>query len=233
MVLAVGPFRVDNSAVVRTSGEKLMSAELSISILVVLVVVGSFALGTHINVRRGHEALRWLQDGLPLLGQKTTLNWLGSSVVRLQIEKPNLPFRRAEVLVVLEPRDVPPLWLLSRIRGRRDMLIVRTELRTIPHNALELLDHKSWGAGRIQHEVKELHWQSVPVNNPALVAYTPQALGTVPELLAEAERARLPFIRLSVREKNNTLELHWALGPIKAGEAKPVFEAVQRLAQRV
>lgn len=210
-----------------------MSAQLSIFIVVTLVVVGSFALGTHINVRRGHDALRWLQSGLPLLGKKTTLRWLGSSVVQLQIERPEPPFRRAEVLVVLEPRDVPPLWLLSRIRGRRDTLIVRTELRTIPHFALELLDRRSWGAGRIQNEVKALHWQSVPVDNPMLVAYAPEPLASLPELIAEAERACLPCVRFSVRKQKSTVELRWRLGSIKATEARLVFETVQRLAQRI
>jgi hypothetical protein len=210
-----------------------MSAELSIVILVVLVVVGSFALGTHINVRRGHEALRWLQGGLPLLGKKTSLRWLGSSVVQLTIEKPEPPFRRAEVLVVLEPRDVPPLWLLSRLRGRRDTLIVRTELRTIPHFALELLQRSSWDAGRVRGQVKQLHWEPVPAGSPDLLAYAPKPVAAIPELLAETGRVRLPFVRLSVREQKNTLELHWTLDSMNAGEALAVFETVQRLAQRL
>ena len=115
-----------------TQPQNAMSPELAIFVVVVIAIVGWFALGTHLNVRKGHRFLEWLQSGLPLVGEKTTLRWLGSSVVHLQIENAREPFRRVEVLVVLEPRDVPPLWLLSRLRGRRDLLIVRTELRSVP-----------------------------------------------------------------------------------------------------
>src|SRR5574340_554342 len=106
-----------------------MSLPLAIFIVGVLLVVGWFAVGTHFNVRKGEDALRWLQDGLPLVGEKTTLHWLGSSVVELKIQQAKAPFRQAEVLVVLEPRDVAPLWGLARLRGRRDLFIFRGSLR--------------------------------------------------------------------------------------------------------
>jgi len=35
--------------------------------LVVLIVVGWFALGTQANVRAGDRVLNWLRDGLPLV----------------------------------------------------------------------------------------------------------------------------------------------------------------------
>ena len=102
-----------------------MSLPLAIFILGVLLVVGWFAAGTHFNVRKGEAALRWLQDGLPLVGEKTTLRWLGSSAIELKIADAKPPFREAEVVVVLEPRDVPILWWFARLRGRRDLLMPR------------------------------------------------------------------------------------------------------------
>src|SRR5512135_2424264 len=110
-----------------------MSLPLAIFIVGVLLVVGWFALGTHFNVRKGEDALRWLQGGLPLVGDKTTLRWLGSSVVELKIYQAKPPFREAEVLVVLEPRDVAPLWWIARLRGRRDLLVFRATLDKRPH----------------------------------------------------------------------------------------------------
>ena len=46
-------------------------------IIVVIAVVGWFALATQRNVRKGNDALRWLQDGLKLLGEKTNLRLAG------------------------------------------------------------------------------------------------------------------------------------------------------------
>ena len=36
-----------------------------------------FALGTQRNISKGNELLRWLQTGLPMLGRKATMRWLG------------------------------------------------------------------------------------------------------------------------------------------------------------
>ena len=82
----------------------------------------------------GKWRVKWFREGLPLIGEKTTMRWLGSSVVELKIPKAKDPFRNAETLVVFEPRDVLLLWAYTRARGRRDMLIFRAQLRTRPNS---------------------------------------------------------------------------------------------------
>jgi len=211
-----------------------MSGELSIFVLLVIVIVGWFALGTHLNVRKGHHYMEWLQDGLPLIGEKTTLRWLGSSVVQLKIEKAHQPFRRAEVLIVLEPRDVPLLWLFSRLHGRRDLLIVRTELRTAPRLQLEVFDGKGWSTRAIAREIRALNWHlQSAAGNPAFQVYSSLPGAGAGELLAEASRCPLPLVRLSVRESNNNVELQWQLPSRPATSARSVMETVQRVAHQL
>src|SRR5512143_1159603 len=48
-----------------------------------VAVVAWFAWGTIANVRKGRELMRWMQGGLPALGERTTVRWLGSSVVEM------------------------------------------------------------------------------------------------------------------------------------------------------
>ncbi len=122
----------------------LTALSTSVAIALLLVVMLWFALGTQRNIGRGNAVLRWLQAGLPLLGKRATLRWLGSSAVVLGITEPEDPFRQAEVLVVLEPRDVPWLWALARGRGRRDFVIVRASLRRPPRFGLEAADSEAW-----------------------------------------------------------------------------------------
>ncbi len=210
-----------------------MSPELSIFVLLVVVFVGWFALGTHANVRKGHRFLEWLQDGLPLLGEKTTLHWLGSSVVQLKIENAREPFRRAEVLVVLEPRDVPLIWLFSRLQGRCDLLIVRTELRTQPKLQLEILAAKAWSGRAVAQEIAQLNWplQSAAAGQPfQIYSPTPANAG---ELIAEAARCGLPLLRIGVRKNNNGLEIHWRLPARPNSTSRAVFEAVQRVVHQL
>jgi hypothetical protein len=116
----------------------------SIAIGLILLTMLSFAIGTQRNVRKGNDVLRWLQGGLPLLGHKATLRWLGSSAVELGIVEPADPFREASVVVVLEPRDVPLLWAWARSRGRRDFMIVRGNLRRPPRFSVDAGDPSGW-----------------------------------------------------------------------------------------
>jgi hypothetical protein len=116
----------------------------SIAIGLVLFTMLWFALGTQRNIRKGNEVLRWLQAGLPILGRRTTLRWLGSSAVELGIVDAAEPFRQATVVVVLEPRDVALLWAWARWRGRRDFIIIRANLRNPPRFSLDAGDPAGW-----------------------------------------------------------------------------------------
>jgi hypothetical protein len=44
---------------------------------IAFVVLAAFGLGTRANVRAGERAMKWLREGLPVLGEKTTMNWIG------------------------------------------------------------------------------------------------------------------------------------------------------------
>jgi hypothetical protein len=116
----------------------------AIAIGLILLVMGWFAWGTQQNIRTGNRLLTWLQGGLPILGSRTTLRWLGSSAVELGIVDPAQPFREATVVVVLEPRDVSVLWALARSSGRRDFLIVRLNLVRPPRFTMDVRDPHGW-----------------------------------------------------------------------------------------
>jgi hypothetical protein len=208
-----------------------MSAGLAAFILVVIFIVGWFAVGTHHNVRKGHDVMRWLQEGLPLVGEKTTLQWLGSSVLELKIRQAKPPFRQAEVLVVLEPRDVAPLWGLAHLRGRRDLFIFRAVLRTQPRVELEALDPTSWPAHELTDRAKN-YWTPLSTPTP-LVAYAPGNLPAATELLVKAALDGCPLQRLIVRRVESNLEVQWRLDPLRKHSARTVFETLQRISERL
>ena len=51
-----------------------------------VAVVAWFAAGTIWNVRTGRELMRWMQGGLPALGERTTVRWLGSTAVEIALK---------------------------------------------------------------------------------------------------------------------------------------------------
>lgn len=205
-----------------------MSPGLAALTLVVVFVVGWFAVGTHYNVRKGDAAMRWLQDGLPLIGEKTTVRWLGSSVLELKIQQAKPPFQHAQILIVLEPRDVAPLWAFAHWRGRRDLFIFRAVLRTVPRLELEVLDPNSWrGHGNVQPTKA---WMPLPAYTP-LVTYPVANASAAVEFLKAISIDGSPLQLLALHHAEPHLEVQWRFDPLHQQPARTVFEAVHRIAR--
>ena len=191
-----------------------------------IALVAWFAAGTIWNVRRGSEAMRWLQGGLPVLGERTRVRWLGSSVVELVIDEGKAELARATVVIFLEPRDLP-WWPLSRLRGRRDTLIVRGVLRSVPPVELEAIDAASWSGKDARPRVPQ-EWETRKTTLD-LHGETAAALGRAETLIARATAAGLTVRRLSVRRTEPNFQLHVAL-PDRSVSARELFQAVRDLA---
>ena len=179
-------------------------------LILLIAVMLWFALGTQRNVRRGNELLRWLQGGLPQLGKRTTMRWLGSSAVVLKIGEAAEPFREAEVVVVLEPRDVAMLWAWSRRRGRRDFLILRGWLRSAPHLELEAGDPRGWtGDDRLRRlddaAWRDAGWGDQDVRAAVSPDADPSEARRAWEALTEVSGG---VWRISVRREHPHLEAH-------------------------
>jgi len=192
-----------------------------------VAVVAWFAAGTIWNVHSGRALMRWMQEGLPLLGSRTTVRWLGSTVVEMVIGDARAPFTSATLVIFLEPRDLP-WWPLSRARGRRDTLIVRGALRQAPALELEAFDPRSWSGRDALPRVPRgwlaregaiaVHYESTP------------ALERADALIARAQGAGMRLARLSVRRAGPHFQLHVAL-PDRQRPAREFFEAVHALAE--
>lgn len=201
---------------------------------IALLLVAWFAAGTIWNVHRGRELMRWMQAGLPLLGERTTVRWFGSTAVEMVIRQARPPFQEAAVVIFLEPRDVPWMWALSRGRGRRDTLIVRGTLRSPPRADLEALDRASWSGRDALRSVLGEPWSVREPEAPGGLATfyrTPAALSRADDLLETTARAGLVVRRLSVRRSEPHLQIHVA-PPGDGVSARDFFEAVRALGAR-
>jgi hypothetical protein len=198
------------------------------------VVVGWFALGIVWNIRRGNAVLKWMQRGLPRLGDKTTLRWLGSSVVELGIAKARSPFRRVEIVLVLEPRDVPWFWVFARLNRRRDMLIIRGQLAAAPQYEFDLVAPGSWSERLALGQARSQAWPSEPLAGLTFAA--PAATRSLSRPLAQpalatARQVQPVVWRLSARREFPQLELHTPLPDPARADPAQFFEAVCGLAR--
>jgi hypothetical protein len=206
---------------------------LYIFALVVVAVVGWFAVGTQVNVRKGHKALEWLQGGLKQLGEKTTLRWLGSSAVELKIQSANAPFRNAEVVVVLEPRDVSLLWAFYRARGRRDLLIVRGQLRHPPAFELEAFDPRCWSARGLEARLRFRNWNQIELPSSSLLAYTAGKPVNVAGLLETVSLNCCTPARFALRRSEPNFEVHWNLADVQRMPANDVLKNLSNVSELI
>jgi hypothetical protein len=197
-----------------------------------VAVVAWFAAGTIWNVHTGRELMRWMQGGLPALGERTTVRWLGSTAVEMVIRDGKAPFAGVTLVIFLEPRDLPWMWALGRSRGRRDTLIIRGVLQRTPSFELEALDPKSWsGRDALPRVPREWPVRRAAVLGGVIVHHADAAaLAQADALLALAQRAGLVIGRLSVRRSEPNFQLHVPL-PDRRQPARELFEAVHALAK--
>lgn len=109
-----------------------MDPEIVAIIGLCLFLVLWYAAGYLYNRRQGQRLFFWLEQGLDVLGSKREAGWLGSpaSGARINVLEAHPPFRRMELTLLLERREVPLLWLWDRLRGRRDWLVIKATLRS-------------------------------------------------------------------------------------------------------
>ena len=207
----------------------------ALAIVLLLVVMLWFTWGTQHNISRGNSLLRWLQGGLPLVGPRSTLRWLGSSAVELGIVEPNPPFVEVTVVVVLEPRDIPWFWALARARGRRDFLILRARLSGPPKLELEAGDPSAWTGSERLNRLDADAWVATDWGRPGLTVL--HAPGTDPDLVRPAfvrlAEASGGVWRLSVRREPPHLEVHVAPPDLEKAGAASLVRAFVDLARVV
>jgi hypothetical protein len=182
-----------------------------------LALTAWFFIGAQWNVKRIHDVLRWLRAGLPLLGERTTMRWLGTTGVHLGMEAANAPFKSVELMILMEPRDVVPLWLLSHLQGRRDILLVRGHLRRHARVEFDLLDKTSWsGKDALRHNIAK-EWPRSTLSDGFLLA-SEGADATLAAQQVKAQLGRLApnLYRIAVRRTVPHVEVY-LLAPWKSG----------------
>lgn len=209
-----------------------------ILVVALVIIMGWFAFGVVYNLRRGDALLKWMQNGLPRIGQRTTFRWLGTSVAELIIAHAKKPFRRLETLVVLKPRDVFWMTIIAYLQGREDIVIFRAQLSTVPLVDLELIDPKTWSGRDALKQMVERKWESKTYQDMLLLA--PIGLldlaTTVLDKLAVPMKNLSPrYARLRLRRDASrpNLELHMPFPAYRTSDAAHFFDALRELAHSI
>ncbi len=207
-----------------------------ILVLAVIIVMGWFAYGVIFNLRRGDALLKWMQTGMPRIGERTTFRWLGTSVAELVIAKAKSPFRRLETLLVLKPRDVVWLSIMAGFQGRNDILIFRAQLGTPPLMDLELADPNTWSGKAALKQAALRGWDVKDYK--ALQLMAPRGLldlaaRTLDELALPMEQFSGRYVRFCLRKNAPSMEIHVPFPKYRSAEAGAYFEALRGLGRAI
>lgn len=201
--------------------------------IVAIAVVAWFAVGSIRNVERGRALMRWMQGGLLLVGERSTVRWLGSTAVELVIRQAKPPFAAVTLILFFEARDLPWMWAIGRLRGRRDTLIVRGELRKAPTIDFEALDSASWSGREASRRIPAQWLVHRTDGHGALTMHLTDAaaLPRASALVSLAQRGTSNVFRLSVRTTAPNFQLHVGL-PDRQKSAREFFECLEAIAER-
>jgi hypothetical protein len=207
-----------------------------ILVVAVIVLMGWFAIGVIYNLRRGDALLKWMQNGLPDIGQKTTFRWLGTSVAELVIAHAKKPFRRLETLLVFKPRDVFWMTLLAYFQGRSDIVIFRAQLTTAPVTDLELVDPKTWSGRGVLKQFTDRKWESKTYQGLQLMApagLLDLATKTLDRLTVPMQKLSSHYARFSLRRDTLNLEVHVPFPAYRIVDARQYFASLRELARAI
>ena len=203
--------------------------EGTVAIIVLCILLAFwYGLGYVHNRRRGRQLMSWLVDGVSVLGGQSESGWIGSSAsgARVNITRAAPPFRRMEITLLLENREIPFLWLADYLRGRRDRIIIKATLRSPQRGQIEVGSARRKAARRRE---QPWSWQDGP--HGLAIAYQGHGAqrwltGWLPWL----EKYGAHIHRLSCHKSDPHVQIHVNLANLLSVPAAVFFNDLQAAA---
>lgn len=104
----------------------------NIVIAISLVLFGWYFVGSYIGRRRATTLVRSLREALLTSGKGLSIRWFGRSAFQVDVGEPLPPLKGLQVLCLLEPRDFALALAWSRLRGRRDQVMINASYVSPP-----------------------------------------------------------------------------------------------------
>jgi hypothetical protein len=181
------------------------------------------------NRRRSLQVLRWLREGIRVYEGQASVNRIGASAFRVDAQGALGPFKRVGMMVLLEAREMLLLWVINRLRGQRDILVIKGDLRLNPKSDLEVT-RRGWRGGRAMRALEKEGW-IVDDLNGMFVALKGDAeiASRLTSRLSEAGGV----VRLSLRKKSPHLVANFHLSGLEEMTAESLFRFLEKVMEIV
>ena len=226
------PCPLPHSGLVLMFDRALTGTDLAIGLAAFLLLW--YVIGIQINRRRAATLMRQVRDSIQPLGGAATIRWFGRSAFRVEAEQLTSPFVRLDVSVVLEPRETFLLWVLGRLRGRRDWLLASATLTGRVVSSFEVYHPKRRGAFQVASEIREKGWRPEPLPGcPPLLCAAPDADGLALARDVMNILARTNVWRVGLRPEAPHLIVSLPVPATETKKTLPIFTILPQLARSV
>jgi hypothetical protein len=124
----------------------------------ILFAVAWYVWFLHCNRRKAGDVLRWVADAFHGHGRVGGVRWLTNSSFQARLWLTPAVFRRASLVIRLQPREMPLLWLLGRVRQQPETLTFQADLDGPPSFDLEVRNHRWESHARGQAPLTARKW---------------------------------------------------------------------------
>jgi hypothetical protein len=199
---------------------------------ILLILVIGYLIGTWLNRQHSKAVGSWLQEGIKSIGGKATWKWLRSisSGGQVTITGAQQPFSTMEVSFAFLTRELAPLWAVELFRGKRDLLVIRANLREKPAQAFEVLPLEGELRKTLDaHSTDQpWDWQVGPAGLGIATRGDPNKK-RMAELRKFLDQYGGHLQRLSLRDRQPNLVLFLHLGGSKKQPPQRLFQALRRI----
>lgn len=206
-----------------------MATQVVIALSITLVVW--YVAGSWMNRRRASHLLRWIREGVRVFGGEATWRGMGTSGFQVSVKGVKHPFKRIEMMVLLESREMLLLWLFNRLRGQRDLMVFKADLRTRPKAELEIAPKKGRVTRKILKAIEEEAWARGGIEDTDLMLLRKgKEVTSLAEKLAPLLREYAPYIRrLSLRKESPHFLVNLSLPGLEEEPAGEMFSFLRKV----
>jgi hypothetical protein len=172
-------------------------------IAIILLVLGYLG-GQWLNRQRSKRLGNWLQAGIGSLGGRVAWRWIKSvtSGAEVTVQEARAPYRNLSISYYLLTREFAPLWLWERIRGKRDLLALKADLRLIPSREFEILPARGKLRRELDEATRDVPYQWTELTDGLSLGGRPAVDAVSLERATEFMKSYGPYVeRISLRRR--------------------------------
>lgn len=199
---------------------------------ILLFIIGAFLLGTWLNRKRGRALGAWIDEGIQRMGGQPSWRFIRSlsSGAQVTVQGAAAPYRSVEAGYYLLTREIPPLYGIELLRGKRDLFSIKAGLRNPPAAEFDVAPMGGALAKELDRNAGDQPYTWIEL--PAGLGLATRAANS--EQVAAcmrpfAEKYGQSVQRLSVRQRQPNVILFLHLDGVEDHPVREIFDALRRV----